>query len=114
MNGLLQRPRIRAALCLLALALLAGLFFRDGLFGSHRTLIWDSADYHYPYLSFVSRLLRQGELPRWNPFLFNGYPLLAQPHSQVFYLPNLLITVATAFTPRVLLAMRASSNWRRP
>jgi len=101
-KGLLERPGIRAALCLLGLALLAGLFFREGLFGGHRTLIWDASDYHYPYLSFVSRLWRHGELPRWNPFLFNGYPLLAQPHSQVFYPPNLLITLAAAFTPRVV------------
>jgi hypothetical protein len=81
---------------------LVAFFFRDGLFGDDLTLIWDGADYHFPNLNLVSRLWRSGHLPLWNPFLFNGYPLLAQPHYQVFYPPNLLLTLATAFTPRVV------------
>jgi hypothetical protein len=98
----LKRPAVRNGLCLLLLAALAGLFFQGGLFGDHRTLIWDAADYHFPNLNLVSRLWRSHQLPLWNPFLFNGYPLIAQPHSQVFYLPNLLITLVTAFTPRAV------------
>ena len=90
------------AVYLAALTALVAFFFRDGLFGNDLTLIWDGADYHFPNLNLVSRLWRSGHLPLWNPFLFNGYPLLAQPHYQVFYPPNLLITLATAFTPRVV------------
>ena len=85
-----------------AMTALVAFFFRDGLFGDDLTLIWDGADYHFPTLNLVSRLWRSGHLPLWNPFLFNGYPLFAQPHYQVFYPPNLLITLATAFTPRVV------------
>jgi hypothetical protein len=100
---LLQRPAARAGYALLALAVLAGVFFGDGLFGNTRTLIWDSADQQLAYLNLVSRLWRGGEIPRWNPFLFNGYPLVAEPVYQTFYPPNLLITLASAFSPRVLL-----------
>ena len=70
-----------------AMIALVAFFFRDGLFGDDLTLIWDGADYHYPTLNLVSRLWRSGHLPLWNPFLFNGYPLFAQPHYQVFYPP---------------------------
>ncbi len=85
-----------------AMTALVALFFREGLFGDDLTLIWDGADYHFPNLNLVSRLWRSHQLPRWNPFLFNGYPLIAQPHYQVFYPPNLLLTLVTAFTPRVV------------
>jgi hypothetical protein len=99
---MVRRGRIWGVVFVAAMTALVASFFREGLFGSDLTLIWDGADYHFPNLNLASRILRSGQLPLWNPFLFNGYPLLAQPHYQVFYPPNLLLTLATAFTPRVV------------
>ena len=104
---LLQRPAVRAALAFGALAALAAAFFGDGLFGDARTLIWDSADAQLAYLNLASRLWRHGQVPVWNPFLFNGYPMLGEPQYQVFYPPNLLLSLASAFSPRVVLLQLA-------
>ncbi len=83
----------------LALLLAAVLFFfKDALLGN-RTLIWDAADYFYPYFFTVSSSLRNWEMPLWNPFLFNGFPTIANIEAQVFYPVNLLFLPFTSFTP---------------
>ena len=84
------------------LTLLAGVFFSEGLLGS-RTLIYDSADQYFPFLNLASRLWRSGQVPLWNPFLYNGYPLIGEPQYQTFYPINLLISLASAFSPRTLI-----------
>ena len=73
-------------------------FFRDALAGE-RTLIWDAADYFYPLFHDVSLHLRNFELPLWNPFLFNGFPTIANPEAQIFYPISLAFLPFTAFTP---------------
>ena len=78
-------------------------FFADGLFFNTRTLIWDSADQYFPFLNLASRLWRSGHVPLWNPFLYNGYPLIGEPQYQTFYPINLLISHVAAFTPRTLM-----------
>jgi hypothetical protein len=96
-----SRRWLWSGFCILALTLAAGAFFYDALFGDRLTLLWDASDYHLPNWNLVSRLWRHGSLPSWNPFLFNGYPIAAEPHSQVFYPPNVLLTLFGEFTPRV-------------
>ena len=98
-----KRPAARAGLAVVLLTLLAGVFFSDGLFENTRTLIWDSADQYFPFLNLASRLWRSGHVPLWNPFLYNGYPLIGEPQYQTFYPINLLISLASAFSPRTLL-----------
>lgn len=83
-------------LALLLLALLV--FFKDALLGSV-TLIWDGADYFYPNLFYVSESLRQGQIPLWNPYLLNGFPIIANIEAQIFYPINLLFLPFTTFTP---------------
>jgi hypothetical protein len=45
----------------------------------------DLFTYFYPYRAYVARALRTGYLPLWNPYLFCGAPLLANPQSAVLY-----------------------------
>lgn len=87
--------------CLTLLLAAVLLFFQDALLGS-RTLIWDAADYFYPYFFTVSSILRGGEVPLWNPFLFNGFPTIANIEAQVFYPVNFLFLPFTPFTPYVV------------
>ncbi len=91
-----KRTKDAAFLFLLLAAVL--IFFKDALLGK-RTLIWDAADYFYPYFFTVSSSLRSGHLPLWNPFLFNGFPTIANIEAQVFYPVNLLFLPFTPFTP---------------
>src|SRR4051812_7883161 len=41
--------------------------------------------YFYPYRDFVASALREGRIPFWNPYLFAGAPLLANPQAAVLY-----------------------------
>lgn len=41
--------------------------------------------YFYPYWEYVGATLRAGRLPFWNPYLFLGAPLLANPQAAALY-----------------------------
>lgn len=49
----------------------------------------DSADLNYPWQSFISRTLRDGSFPFWDPHSFGGYPFYANGQSAVLYPPRL-------------------------
>jgi hypothetical protein len=46
---------------------------------------WDAADVQYPLQKYFSEHLRSGHLPYWTPYLFSGYPLLANPEMGAWY-----------------------------
>lgn len=41
--------------------------------------------YHYPLRHLVSSTLQEGHLPLWNPYIFAGTPLAANPQAVLFY-----------------------------
>ena len=41
--------------------------------------------YHYPLRHVVVSALQSGRLPFWNPYIFSGLPLAANPQSVLFY-----------------------------
>lgn len=45
----------------------------------------DLYGYHHPMRHLVALRLQGGELPFWNPHIFGGLPLLANPQAAVFY-----------------------------
>jgi hypothetical protein len=49
---------------------------------------WDAADMHYPLQKYFASRLRSGQLPFWTPYIFSGYPLLANPEVAAWYLPH--------------------------
>lgn len=60
------------------------IFFSDILFGS--SYFWDDiSQYVYPMASFGASMTAKGEIPFWNPFMFNGMPFLADFQAQYFY-----------------------------
>jgi hypothetical protein len=56
----------------------------------HNVLLYDQAYQFYPWRVYVSRVLRQGSLPFWNPYTYCGAPLLAEDQPAVFYPLNIL------------------------
>ncbi|MHB2025367.1 MAG: hypothetical protein ACYCPQ_01815 [Elusimicrobiota bacterium] len=50
----------------------------------------DLYSYHYPLRHLVAETLQEGRLPFWNPYIFAGTPLLANPQTAVFYPVSLL------------------------
>lgn len=50
----------------------------------------DTITFFFPYKAYLAQLVRQGELPLWNPLTFMGTPLLANIQFSVFYPPDLV------------------------
>lgn len=50
----------------------------------------DLYSYHYPLRHLVVSTLQEGRLPLWNPYIFAGTPLAANPQSVLFYPGSLL------------------------
>jgi hypothetical protein len=60
------------------------IFFSDILFGS--SFFWDDiSQYVFPMASFGAQMSAKGEIPFWNPYMFNGMPFLADFQAQYFY-----------------------------
>ena len=75
----------------LAAWLLAGfvlLLYAPLLFTNRVLAGGDIQLYFYPYWEYVGATLRSGHLPFWNPYLFLGAPLLANPQSAALYPPH--------------------------
>ncbi len=100
-----RRPGLSAALLLLFLAILfTGKVLlppQGQVLGGH-----DMRGYYYPYYDQVREAVRDGRLPFWEPTLFNGFPLMAQPQQNAFYpllWPSFLIPVNVGISLYMLL-----------
>jgi len=72
------------------LVLLGVLFFADPLFSSKNFYFRDILNFHYPLRKTLIDSYARGELPLWNPFVYLGQPMLANPNYMAFYPTNLL------------------------
>ena len=48
------------------------------------TIPWDAKAHFYPQLQFLAQSLHRGESPAWAPFVFSGWPQVADPQSLIF------------------------------
>jgi hypothetical protein len=57
-----------------------------------RRVFWahDVQGYFFPYHVLPARLVSEGHLPLWNPYVFSGMPLLGDGQTAMFYPPNWL------------------------
>ncbi|MEW6207223.1 MAG: YfhO family protein [Acidobacteriota bacterium] len=58
-----------------------------------RTLHYDQVYSFYPWQVFMSKSLRSGELPLWNPHSFAGQPFFANGQNGVLYPPRVLLSL---------------------
>lgn len=85
------RGRINTdSLAVLALIGIGGLFFADLLFSSKNFYFRDILNFHYPLRKVLIDSYARGELPLWNPFIYLGQPMLANPNYMALYPTNLL------------------------
>ncbi|MBX3010619.1 MAG: YfhO family protein [Caldilineaceae bacterium] len=77
-------PRATLGVALL-LALFVALLYYPLLFTNRVLASGDILLYFYPYRDYAAAMLRQGEIPLWNPYLFMGVPFLANPQAAVLY-----------------------------
>jgi len=50
----------------------------------------DLYPYFFPQKTFLAKSLEQGEIPKWNPLVGFGYPVIAESQTAALYPPNLL------------------------
>ena len=77
-------------------------FFWKALLTDRVLAGYDLSTYFYPYRQYAAAALRQGNLPLWNPYLFQGVPFLANQQTAVLYPPNLLYLLLSAETALAL------------
>jgi hypothetical protein len=66
------------------------IFYWIPVTSSRASIQWDAADMHYPLQRYFSEHIRAGQMPFWTPYIFSGYPLLANPEMAAFYPPHWL------------------------
>lgn len=71
-----------------AIAACVLVFYWVPLTSSATSIQWDAADMHYPLQKYWSDHLRSGSLAFWTPYLFSGYPFLANPEVAAWYPPH--------------------------
>ena len=54
---------------------------------------WDAKAEFLPQIQFLAASLARGESPFWNPFVFSGFPQVADPQSMIFSPPFLILAL---------------------
>jgi len=67
--------------------------FADVVFLPHTFYYLDIERLYYPGRIFLMEMLKKGQLGFWNPYIFMGFPLLAEPEVGPLYPLNLLFTL---------------------
>jgi len=75
--------RARHWLGILLLGVLVGGYFAPQLLGG--TTQWDGIDVHYASQRYFADAIHNGELPFWTPYIFSGFPLLADLQTGAWY-----------------------------
>lgn len=81
----------------LALAVVWFIYVIPWLFQGY-VIPWDAKDYYYPVLRFLAASLAQGEAGEWNPYLYSGFPAVADPQSW-FFTPTFRLFAALDAAP---------------
>ena len=81
-----QRPDLW---CPVLLVLAGILFFFDAIFSSKNFYFRDILNFHYPLHKVMIESYARGEFPLWNPYIYLGQPMLANPNHMAFYPSNL-------------------------
>lgn len=69
----------------LLLAALILVFYWTPLTSPSATIQWDAVDTHYSPQKYFADRVHRFELPFWTPYVFSGFPFLADPQVGAFY-----------------------------
>jgi len=84
-----------------AVILVVLVFYWIPLTDPNTTPRYDAIDVHYSSQKYFADYLRQGELPHWTPYIFSGFPFLADPQVGAWYPPNWPFFIA-GITPKAI------------
>src|SRR5271157_525369 len=61
------------------------LFYARPLFDEAASIQWDAVDVHYSAQKYFAGQALSGRLPFWTPYVFSGFPFLADPQTGAWY-----------------------------
>ncbi len=67
------------------IAIPTAVFVLPDLIGGHLLLTGDNLQQNFPLHVLVGSMLRHGQLPFWNQYIFSGTPLMADFNAGAFY-----------------------------
>jgi hypothetical protein len=76
-------------------------FYFTPLFDAQTSIQWDAADVHYSAQKYFADTVREGHLPQWTPYVFSGFPFLADPQTGAWYPLHLPFFLA-GITPKAI------------
>ncbi len=68
-----------------AFALATVVFYFSPLFEGQTSIQWDAVDVHYSAQKYFADAVHEGHLPHWTPYVFSGFPFLADPQTGAWY-----------------------------
>ncbi|HTB11412.1 MAG TPA: YfhO family protein [Bryobacteraceae bacterium] len=68
-----------------AFALATVVFYFTPLFDAQTSIQWDAVDVHYSAQKYFADAVHEGHLPHWTPYIFSGFPFLADPQTGAWY-----------------------------
>lgn len=77
--------------------------FWDPIVNGFGSIQWDAIGVHFFNLFFSSDAWHSGTLPLWTPYIFNGFPQIADLQVAVFYPINLIIGLFSVFSADLML-----------
>src|SRR5688572_7387449 len=75
-------PHVAALLLMSAVVFLC---YARPLFSPSASIQWDAVDVHYSSQNYFSESIRAGKLPYWTPYIYSGFPFLADPQVGAWY-----------------------------
>ncbi|MGE5646748.1 MAG: YfhO family protein [Acidobacteriota bacterium] len=76
-------------------------FYWTPLTSGSASILWDAVDVHYSSQKYFADNLLSGKLPFWTPYIFSGFPFLADPQVGAWYPLNWPFFLA-GITPRTI------------
>src|SRR3989338_10017343 len=96
-NKIFLYPAIFTIFFALALAL-----FLSPLFDNAGALQWDAREVHLTNLIFSSSSWHDGFWPLWSPYIFSGFPQIADLQVAIFYPINLVVGLFAVFSQKII------------
>lgn len=77
--------------------------FWQPLINKFGSIQWDAVTVHFFNLFFSSETWHAGIFPSWTPYIFAGFPQIADLQVAFFYPINFLISIFAIFTPKLMM-----------
>lgn len=77
--------------------------FWQPLIDNFGSIQWDAVSVHFYNLFFSSEIWSKGIFPSWSPYIFGGFPQIADLQVAFFYPVNLLVSAFAVWTPELVM-----------